>query len=107
MRRCLPRSRRLLLNPRQKHSQPVEINELPFTDEEKGKNPQTRSAKKQRKRKKADTQAPAAHLEKSGIKMQIAQMAIQGMSPSEIASWLEISLAEVELALQLININNK
>jgi hypothetical protein len=86
---------------------PVEINELPFTDEEKGRSPQTRGTKKQKKRKKANTQTPAAHPEKTGIKMQIAQMAIQGMSPSEIASLLEISSAEVELALQLININNK
>jgi hypothetical protein len=86
---------------------PVEINELPFTDEEKGRGPQTRGTKKQKKRKKANTQTPAVHPEKSGIKMQIAQMAIQGMSPSEIASLLEISLAEVDLALQLININNK
>jgi hypothetical protein len=87
----------------------AEINELPFTDEEKGRNrsPQTRSAKKRKKSKTANTQTPAGRPEKPGIKMQIAQMAIQGLSPSEIASRLGISLAEIDLALQLININNK
>jgi len=86
---------------------PAEINELPFTDEEKGirsLSPQTRGGKKQKKRKTANTQKPAARPEKPGIKMQIAQMAIQGLSPSEIASKLGISLAEVDLALQLINL---
>jgi hypothetical protein len=88
---------------------PVVENELPFTDEEKGsgRSLQTRGAKKQKKRKTAKTQIPAARPEKTGIKMQIAQMAIQGLSPSEIASKLGISIAEVDLALQLININNK
>ena len=85
---------------------PVVENELPFTDEEKGEG-QSRSAKKQKKRKKANTQTPAARPEKPGIKMQIAQMAIQGLSPSEIASKLGISIAEVDLALQLINIGNR
>jgi len=86
---------------------PVEINELPFTDEEKGRgSPQARGAGKQKKRKKANTPPPAAHPEKSGIKMQIAQMAIQGLSPSEIASRLDISSAEVDLALQLLKIGS-
>jgi hypothetical protein len=83
---------------------PVE-NELPFTDEEKG--PKVVSGKKQKKGKTAKTQPPAAHPEKPGIKMQIAQMAIQGLSPSEIAAKLGISIAEVDLALQLINIGNR
>ena len=92
--------------PASPKKKPAEVNELPFTDEEKGGG-QTRSAKKQKKRKKANTQAPAARPEKPGIKMQIAQMAIQGLSPSEIASKLGISSAEVDLALQLINIGNR
>jgi hypothetical protein len=80
---------------------PAETAELPF-DEEKG--PKTGSAKKQKKRKAADKHPPAAHPEKSGIKMQIAQLALQGLPPSEIASRLEISLAEVDLALKLLKI---
>jgi hypothetical protein len=86
---------------------PAEINELPFTDEEKGirsLSPQTRGGKKQKKRKTANTQNTAARPEKPGIKMQIAQMAIQGLSPSEIASRLGISSAEVDLALNLLNL---
>jgi DNA-binding NarL/FixJ family response regulator len=87
-----------------------ETAELPFTDEEKGRgngSPQARGTKKQKKNKKANTQAPVVHHEKQGIKMQIAQMAIQGLSPSEIASRLGISSAEVDLALQLINIGSR
>jgi len=83
---------------------PEEINELPFTEEERG--PRVVSAKKQKKRKKTNTQTPAARPEKHGIKMQIAQMAIQGLSPSEIASKLGISSAEVDLALQLLKIGS-
>jgi len=80
-----------------------ETAELPFDE---GKSSQTGSAKKQKKRKTADKHPPAARPEKSGIKMQIAQMALQGLSPSEIASSLKISLAEVDLALKLLNIGN-
>ncbi|MDR2923933.1 MAG: hypothetical protein LBU85_11420 [Treponema sp.] len=83
----------------------TEINELPFSDEEKG--PRIRSEKKQRKQKTANTRSPGKPPEKTGIKMQIAQMALQGLSPTQIASRLKISLAEVDLALQLLNMNNK
>jgi hypothetical protein len=41
------------------------------------------------------------------IKTQIAQLAAQGLSPQEIASRLEISPGEVELALNLLNLPNK
>jgi len=95
--------------PAKSVSQP-EIIELPFSDEEKGGkggSPQPRSTRKQKKRKTANAPTPAVRPEKPGIKMQIAQMAIQGLSSSEIASNLGISLAEVELALQLINIGNR
>jgi hypothetical protein len=89
-----------------KKARPSAVNELPFTDEERVPS-QTRRSKKQKKNKTANTQAHAARPEKPGIKMQIAQMAIQGLPPSEIASKLGISSAEVDLALQLINIGNK
>jgi len=79
-----------------------ETAELPFNDEEKG--PQAGSAKKQRKRKTANTPSKKKPPEKQGIKMQIAQMALQGLSPSEIASSLKISPAEVDLALKLLKI---
>jgi DNA-directed RNA polymerase specialized sigma24 family protein len=82
---------------------PAEIIELPFTDEEKG--PKVGSVKKQRKRKTANKQTPRP--EKPGKKMQIAQMALQGLSPSEIAVRLGISLAEVDLALKLLNLPGK
>jgi len=87
--------------PHTKKASPEETAELPF-DEEKSR--QTGGAKKQKKRKTANKQSPAARPEKSGIKMQIAQMALQGLSPSEIASSLKISLAEVDLALKLLKI---
>ena len=84
----------------------AEENELPFDDEEKSV--QTVSAKKQKKRKAANTPPPpAVRPEKPRIKMQIAEMAIQGLSPSEISSKLGISVAEVDLALQLLNINRE
>jgi len=83
---------------------PTEINELPFTDEEKGS--KTRGEKKQKKRKTVKEPLPAAHPEKHGKKLQIAQLAIQGLSPPQIASKLGISSAEVELALQLLNIGS-
>jgi len=89
-------------------TEPASPSELPFSDEEKtGAHPG--GAKKQRKRKTAKIQSPAARPEKQGIKMQIAQMALKGLSPSEIASALGISPAEVDLALQLLNLplNNK
>jgi len=80
---------------------PAQANELPFHDVEKAE--QAGSAKNQKKRKTTKTQTPSQP-EKHGIKMQIAQMAIQGLSPSEIASKLGISIAEVDLALQLLNL---
>jgi len=80
----------------------AKINELPF-DEEKG-NHQAGGAKKQKKRKTTNTPPQKKPAEKSGIKMQIAQMALQGLPPSEIASRLKISLAEVDLALKLLKI---
>ena len=80
-----------------------ETAELPFDE---GKSHQTGGAKKQKKRKTANKHPPAARPEKSGIKMQIAQMALQGLSPSEIASKLKISPAEVDLALKLLKIGN-
>jgi len=83
-----------------------ETAELPFDDEEKGGS-QTGRTKRQKKRKTADKRPPAARPEKAGIKMQIAQMAIQGLSPSEIASKLKISLPEVDLALKLLNIGSR
>ena len=84
---------------------PAKTNELPFSDEEKGR--QAGGGKKQKKRKTANERPPAAHAEKPGIKMQIAQMALQGLPPSEIASALKISLAEVDLALKLLNIGSR
>jgi hypothetical protein len=83
----------------------AEINELPFSDEEKSH--QAGGVKKQKKRKTANIQTSSARDEKPGIKMQIAQMALQGLSPSEIASGLKISLAEVDLALKLLNIGSR
>jgi len=80
----------------------AETNELPFNDEEKVS--KAGSVRKQKKRKTANKAPPAAHPEKPGIKMQIAQMALQGLSPSQIASRLGISLAEVDLALSLLNL---
>jgi len=82
---------------------PPEINELPFSDEEKA--PQSGSVKKQKKRKTTPPQKRPS--KKPGKKMQIAQMALQGFSPSEIASNLGISLAEVDLALKLLNLPGK
>jgi hypothetical protein len=82
----------------------AKINELPFDEE---KTPQTGGAKKQKKRKTANTPPQKKSAEKSGIKMQIAQMALQGLPPPEIASRLKISLAEVDLALKLLNIGNR
>ena len=87
--------------PHAKKAPSAETAELPF-DEEKSSH--AGSAKKQKRRKTADKHPPAARPEKSGIKMQIAQMALQGLSPSEIASGLKISLAEVDLALKLLKI---
>jgi hypothetical protein len=87
--------------PHAKKVSSEETAELPF-DEEKSSH--AGSAKRQKRRKKADKNPPAARPEKSGIKMQIAQMALQGLSPSEIASSLKISLAEVDLALKLLKI---
>jgi len=82
------------------------INELPFNDEEKGRSrsPQAGSEKKQKKRKTANIPSKKKPPEKPGKKMQIAQMALQGLSPSEIATNLGISLAEVDLALKLLKI---
>ena len=90
--------------PPAKKASSEETAELPFDEE---KNSQTGSSKKQKKRKTANKHPPAARPEKSGIKMQIAQMALQGLSPSEIASSLKISLAEVDLALKLLNIGSR
>jgi hypothetical protein len=84
---------------------PPENNELPFSDEEKGA--QVRSEKKPKKRKAAKTPPQRKPPEKPGKKMQIAQMALQGLSPSEIAAKLGISLAEVDLALKLLNLPGK
>jgi len=81
-----------------------ETAELPFDEE---KSHQTGGGKRQKKRKTANKHPPAARPERSGIKMQIAQMALQGLSPSEIASSLKISLAEVDLALKLLNIGSR
>jgi transposase-like protein len=91
--------------PSGKAPPPVEINELPFSDEEKA--PKTASVKKQRKRRTVKTPPQKKLPEKPGKKRQIAQMALQGFSPSDIASNLGISLAEVDLALQLLNMNSK
>jgi len=87
--------------PPAKKASSEETAELPFDE---GKSHQTGGAKKQKKRKTANKHPPAARPEKSGIKMQIAQMALQGLSPPEIASSLKISLAEVDLALKLLKI---
>jgi DNA-binding NarL/FixJ family response regulator len=78
--------------------------ELPFSDEEKGLH--AGSVKKTKRRKAEKTQS-SARPEKPRIKMQIAQMAIQGLSPHEIATELGVSLAEVDLALQLLNLPGK
>jgi len=85
-------------------SPPEETIELPFSDEEKGLH--VGSAKKSEKRKSTKTKSSSSP-EKPRIKMQIAQMAIQGLSPHEIASGLGVSLAEVDLALQLLNLPGK
>jgi len=91
--------------PSKKPAQFSEVNELPFSDEEKGgPPPQAGNVKKQKKRKTANIKSPSVRHEKQGIKMQIAQMAIQGLSPSQIASRLGITLAEVDLALKLLNL---
>ena len=82
----------------------AKINELPFDEE---KTPQTGGAKKQKKRKTANIPPQKKSADKSGIKMQIAQMALQGLPPPEIASRLKISLAEVDLALKLLNIGSR
>jgi DNA-binding NarL/FixJ family response regulator len=84
---------------------PAEAIELPFPDEEKG--PKVSSPRKHRKQKSAYTPPPKKPPEKPGIKMQIAKMAIQGLPPSEIAARLGISLAEVDLALKLLNLPGK
>ena len=91
---------------RSKIQTPAEINELPFSDEEKGTH-HVNGGKKQKKRKTAKKPSAAAHPDKPGIKMQIAQMAIQGLSPTQIASKLGISSAEVDLALNLLNLPGK
>jgi len=98
------------MSKRAKIQTPAEINELPFSDEEKGSgsgSPQAGGVKKQKKRKTATKPPTVVHPEKPGIKMQIAQMAIQGLSPSQIASKLGISPAEVDLALNLLNLPGK
>jgi hypothetical protein len=86
---------------------PAEINELPFNDEQKTPHAANESVKKQRKRRTVNTPPKKKLPEKPGKKKQIAQMALQGFSPSDIASNLGISLAEVDLALQLLNMNSK
>ena len=50
----------------------------------------------------ANVAAQGAQRTKPKIKVQIAEMSAQGLSPSEIASRLGISLAEVDLALNLL-----
>jgi hypothetical protein len=91
-------------SPKEKAA-PAQVNELPFSDEEKGKSPQAGGVKKQKKRK--TTPPKRKPLEKPGKKMQIAQMALQGLSPSEISTNLGISLAEVDLALKLLKIGSE
>ena len=49
-----------------------------------------------------DTAAVKRKPKKTKIKVQIAEMSAQGLSPAEIASRLNLSLAEVELALNLL-----
>jgi len=83
---------------------PAETNKLPFSDEEMA--PNAHGGKKQKKRKTVKKPLPAAHPEKHGKKLQIAQLAIQGLSPQQIASKLGISSAEVDLALQLLKIGS-
>ena len=57
------------------------------------------SVKKRRPPPARNGQASA----KPKIKVQIAEMSAQGFSPPEIASRLELSIAEVDLALNLLN----
>jgi hypothetical protein len=89
--------------PSDKTPSDAQINELPFNDEEKV--PNTAGVKKQRKRRAVNTPRKKKPADKPGKKMQIAQMALQGFPPSEIASTLGLSLAEVDLALKLLNMN--
>ena len=47
--------------------------------------------------------APAPPAEKQLLRVQIAELAAQGIAPSQIASRLKISLTEVDIALSLLN----
>jgi hypothetical protein len=76
---------------------------------------ETKSSSKKRDGKKRQTKTPrettdlfastpeAQKPAKPKLKVQIAEMSAQGLSPSEIASRLGISLAEVDLALNLLH----
>ena len=58
-----------------------------------------------KKRRKKETEAPASDnsAKPKKIKVQIAEMSARGLSPPQIASNLGLSLAEVDLALNLLN----
>jgi DNA-binding NarL/FixJ family response regulator len=59
---------------------------------------------KRRTKIPTDEEGPAA---KPTLKVQIAEMTAQGFSPQKIASKLHLSLAEVDLALNLLNRQTK
>jgi DNA-binding NarL/FixJ family response regulator len=62
--------------------------------------PQAQSAAAAGKKRK--TRPPTAAGAKPQLKTHIAELAAQGLSPGEIASRLDISLSEVDLALSLL-----
>jgi hypothetical protein len=63
-----------------------------------------RNTGKRRTKIPSDEEGPSA---KPKLRVQIAEMADQGLSTQEIASKLHLSIAEVELALNLLNHNIK
>ena len=67
--------------------------------------PKTPAAKKRAGKKNTLPEPEPAAPAKPKIKVQIAELSAQGLSPAEIASRLELSLAEVDLALNLLSRN--
>jgi multidrug efflux pump subunit AcrB len=63
---------------------------------------QKKNAEKRKKEKTGTKITRQKTQAKPNIKVQIAEMSAKGLSPQEIASGLNLSLAEVELALNLL-----
>ena len=81
---------------------------LPDIAEEKKHNAPDAAGEKRAGRKRRLLPAKSGQTSsKPKIKVQIAEMSAQGLSPPEIASRLELSLAEVDLALNLLNRPNR